>query len=378
MPDEPTISSAIDAARLGPKALDAWRRRMRWDERLDLSGADLAGVNLVGANLGTANLRGTNLRGAVLDHARLHESDLTGAILVQAHLWEVQASQSNWSGANVRHANLSSAQLVSADLSGAQLQSATLVGADLRGADLRRADLSGARLMDANLLEAGLQGATFTRAMFGQTVLAGVDLSSCTGLDSAFHLGPSVVGVDTLVRSRGRAPKGFLSGCGVPEKFIDDLNAVARTVVGYYTCFISYTQRDDAFSLRLYNDLQAAGISCWRWPEDAQWGQEIIREVDQAVRRYDKLVVILSEASLRAPAVLEEVERALEREGREGANVLFPVRLDDAVFSWDHPRKSNLVRKFIGDFSAWQDPESYRTTLKRLIDYLRAADPPQA
>ena len=137
----------------------------------------------------------------------------------------------------------------------------------------------------------------------------------------------------------------------------------------FYKCFISYTEADDAFSRKLYDDLQAAQVRCWRWREDAKWGNEIIREVDDAIRIYDKLVVILSAASLAAPAVLDEIERALEREARENRNVLFPVRVDDAVFSWQHPRQANLTRKVIGDFTRWTEPAAYRP---RSGDWLKA------
>jgi hypothetical protein len=58
-------------------------------------------------------------------------------------------------------------------------------------------------------------------------------------LESIKHHYPSTVGVDTLVRSRGRIPDAFLRGCGVPATWIEFLKwkdhdafeaAVARLV----------------------------------------------------------------------------------------------------------------------------------------------------
>ena len=59
-----------------------------------------------------------------------------------------------------------------------------------------------------------------------------------------------------------------------------------------------------------------------------------MRSIDEAVRLYDKLIVICSRESLQSPAVIREIERALQKEdemARQGKEpeVLFPLRLDD-------------------------------------------------
>ena len=96
-----------------------------------------------------------------------------------------------------------------------------------------------------------------------------------------------------------------------------------------------------------------------------------MREVDRAVRVYDKLVVICSDAALKAEPVIREIERALQREGREKKEVLFPITIDDAVFSWDHELQADVVRKNIGDFRNWRNVDSYKKSLHRLIRDLR-------
>ncbi len=97
----------------------------------------------------------------------------------------------------------------------------------------------------------------------------------------------------------------------------------------------------------------------------------MMREVDEAVRVYDKLVVICSKNSLKAEAVIREIERALQREQRDGKEILFPIRIDDSIFSWEHELQPDLLRKTIGDFLDWKNPESYRASLERLVRNLR-------
>lgn len=53
--------------------------------------------------------------------------------------------------------------------------------------------------------------------------------------------------------------------------------------------------------------------------------------------------------SLQSPAVLREIERALQREDTEGRDILLPVRIDDYVLNeWDHPRKADVISKVKG------------------------------
>jgi hypothetical protein len=147
-----------------------------------------------------------------------------------------------------------------------------------------------------------------------------------------------------------------------------------RTMAQRATCFISFTDADDAFAERLYKDLRAAGVRCWRWKEDARWGRALMGEVDQAIRAHDKLIVVCSQQSLAAEPVVREIERALQREQRDGTDVLFPIRLDEAIFSWDHALQADLVRKYVGDFRGWKDPVAYHGSLERLLRDLRLPD----
>ena len=99
--------------------------------------------------------------------------------------------------------------------------------------------------------------------------------------------------------------------------------------------------------------------------------------IDEAVRVYDKLIVICSEQSLNSPAVIREIERALQKEderARQGrdAEVLFPIRLDDYIFEWNHHRKADVIAKNVGDFRNWNEPERYKKAFERLLRDLQA------
>jgi Pentapeptide repeats (8 copies)/TIR domain len=163
------------------------------------------------------------------------------------------------------------------------LNEAGLSEADLRVADLRRADLRRAVLSGADLFGAVLSGADLSGARCGYTMFGALDLSEAEGLEAIEHLGPSTVGVDALVRSRGRIPEAFLRGCGLtpwevlaaslyqpelnPTGFVDlqyrilDAWTKGRSMIN--GCFISYSWKDAKFVDKLRDRLVAEGVNVW-------------------------------------------------------------------------------------------------------------------
>jgi hypothetical protein len=313
-----------------------------------------------------------------LNTAYLGHRDLSGARLWRADLRGVDLSHTNLRGADLRAADLAEANLLHADLCGADLTRADLSLVNLLRVDLSHANLQHSLLILTNLYETKLVNADLLGAMLSGTTISNIDLSEVKNLHAVEHLSPSSVSIDTIYKSHGNIPEKFLRGCGVPEDFITYMHSLTGKAIEFYTCFISFTEADDTFSERLYNDMQAARVRCWRWKEDAKWGKTLMRSIDEAVRVYDKLIVICSEQSLNSPAVIREIERALQKEdvvAREGkeAEVLFPIRLDDYIFTgWQHHRKADVVAKNVGDFRQWTEPESYKKALQRLIRDLKA------
>jgi hypothetical protein len=262
------------------------------------------------------------------------------------------------------------------DLSGADLSEADLHGADLRGADLSGADLNRAYLGGTNL----------DSARCGFTVFGGVDLSEAKGLELIEHRGPSLVGVDTLAHSRGRFPEAFLRGCGVPEAWIEYLPTLLGMLepIQFYSCFISHSSADKDFARRLHSRMCDEGLRVWFDEEDIKGGRELHPQIDEAIRAHDKLLLVLSEASLGSTWVRTELRRAWLAERREGARgrKLFPIRLVgyDRIKAWSVPDSTGEdlaeeVRKFfIPDFTRWKNRKAFETVFARLLRDLQAEE----
>jgi hypothetical protein len=344
----------VRIASWGAGGIDRWRAGFGIEQVLDLSGADLKGIDL--------------------SRAKLRHADFRGADLERANFFNSQADLANFEGANLRSARFEMASLCSANFSQADLTKANFWSADLSVANLNGANLREVILNYATLNRTLVSGAHFGGAEFLQTKLLNMDLSEAVGLDRISQRGGVCsIGVETLYQSKGRIPDNFLKHCGLSSTLITYLHSLVGRAIEFFSCFISYTEADDDFSQRLYNDLQGEGVRCWRWRDDAKWGSTLIGEVDLAIRLYDKLIVILSEHSLQSEPVIREIERALQKEAREKKEVLFPITLDDAIFSWQHPLAADVMRKVIGDFRQWKDPAAYKNSLKRLLDTLKSS-----
>jgi TIR domain len=101
-------------------------------------------------------------------------------------------------------------------------------------------------------------------------------------------------------------------------------------------------------------------------------GDVIQDRVDQAIRLHDKLLVIFSEHSVCSDWVAGEVEAALRREEREGKQILFPVRIDDAVQQTPLGWAGAIRRKRnIGDFRTWKEHDAYQQAFPRLLRDLK-------
>lgn len=351
------------------QGVEAWNRwRAETLENPDLSETDLSRANLREANFVRANFLVTDLTDADLTDANLFEADLMAAKLT---------------GANLTRAQLVQADLLSADATGADLTRANLCRADFTGATLNEAKLSGADLSGANFYEAKLSGADFENAEVVLTSFLNCDLSEVKGLDLVKHTGPSTIGIDTIYKSKAKIPKNFLRECGVPEGFITQMYSLvgAEEEIQFYSCFISYSSKDEDIARRLHSRMRDAHLRVWFAPEDIQGGKMLHEQIETAIRLYDKLLIVLSEASLQSDWVMTELRKARKAERQTGKRKLFPVRLLDMkrLKAWEcfdadsgKDLADELRQYFIPDFSNWKDHDQFEATFSRLLKDLRA------
>jgi hypothetical protein len=159
------------------------------------------------------------------------------------------------------------------------------------------------------------------------------------------------------------------------------MKSLTCSAFDFYSCFISYSTRDQEFADRLYADLQARGVRSWFAPHDIQAGKKIHEQIDDAIKVYDKLLLILSDASMSSTWVKTEIANARAREVQQKRQMLFPLSLVpfDRIKAWklfdadtgiDNARE--IREYFVPDFSNWKDHDVYTKAFDLLVRDLKA------
>lgn len=323
----------LDVLEKGVEEWNSWRAKNPVDHRLDLSDCELSDKNLNGADF---------------SFTQLHSSNFSGSLL----------SGANFSFADLRYVDFSYASLSGANLQRARLENVNFHSTKLSGADLSRSDI-------------------------GWVVFGNHDLSEVKGLDSLLHLGPTIIGVETIYLSQGKIPEAFLRGCGVPEDFIIHMPSLIAGAqpIQFYSCFISYSHAEKSFARRLHDALQGRGIRCWLDEHQLRPGDKIYTEVDRGIRLWDKVLLCCSEESLKSWWVENEIQIAFDKEQRlrkergEDVLALIPLNLDGYLLGggWASGLATQIKSRLAADFTGWEtDNSKFEAAFENLVRALRA------
>lgn len=209
--------------------------------------------------------------------------------------------------------------------------------------------------------------------------MGNINFSLVKGLETVLHRGPSTIGIDTIYESNANIPQRFLIGAGVPDDFISYIRSLVGHAIELFSCFISYSHHDEAFARRLYSKMRDQNLRVWSAPEDVKGGRKLHEQIDRAIQMHDRLLLVLSEHSLRSEWVTTEIRKARRIELKENRRKLFPIRLvnfeqirDWECFDADTGKDLAVeVREyFIPDFSQWKDHDCFEAAFDRLLNDL--------
>lgn len=114
--------------------------------------------------------------------------------------------------------------------------------------------------------------------------------------------------------------------------------------------------------------------------ENGRGGRKTLVQIDQAIRLYEKLLLVLSEDSMGSEWVKSEIRWARKAELRDKKQKLFPIRLVsmEAIQEWtcfnvDTGKDLAVeVREYhIPDFTNWKDHDAFEASFRRLLADLR-------
>ena len=326
---------------------------------------------------------GSDMKECKFNEARIERSNFNNAILIKSKLINTQIGgafggadffETDLSGATIT-AYLEDAFLVSADLSstrfvGARLKRASFGNNLFRDTIFVLSDLSDVHITSLSHIDAGTLAATTweTRRVLqatqeGKLELEGNDLREVQKL--------AALGMSTT--------KEFFIANGLTQsQVIQIYNNIPKimTAASRQSVFISYSSADEEFAQKLYAGLRDGGVRAWFAPHDMRGGRTIITQITDAISKAERLILALSEESMRSNWVATEILEARRAERETGTNKLFPVRIVDmeAIRRWQlfHSDTgedlARVVREYhILDFSSWRDALQMNQSTMQLV-----------
>lgn len=336
-------------------------------------------------------LPGINLEQTNLCRSYFHSTDFTNANFDGANLLYAE-----WAGIDLRNASFKNSFLKNFQLTGSSLDDSVLSRSDLTGAQIfstgmRNVLFDYCVLLFANFGSGDMSGADLTEAQMGWTSLGGNNLNTAKGLGNIRHSGPSPISFQTLSQSGGNISETFLRGCGLSDWEIENaklfnpnlsndefINIQYRMRELRFTqalqikpLFISYSHSDGAFVDSIEPHLNQTGIRFWRDIHHTTAGR-LERQIDQAIRSYPVVLLVLSANSVESDWVQHEARLARKLEKETGSDVLCPIALDDAwkTCRWPERLHEQIMEYNVLDFSQWQDAAAFDRMFTKLVEGL--------
>lgn len=320
-----------------------------------------------------------------------------GATIERSNFNQAKLARSKFTNAQISGA-FGAADFFEADLSGATIT------AYLEDAFLVSTDLSSARFIGAQLKGAFFGNNLYRETIFVMSDLSNVHVTSPSHIDDAtlaatayetrrvlqiIQDGKVALDGDDLREAQKSATLGMSTtrelfvANGVSQSHVIQIFNVMPTILGsstYQSVFISYSSADEEFAQRLYNDLRTSGVNVWFAPHDMRGGRTVITQVTDAIRKAERLILVLSEESMHSNWVATEILEARRAEKESNTNKLFPVRIVDleAIRRWQlfdsdtGEDLARIVREYhVLDFSSWRDALQMSESVTRLIRDLK-------
>lgn len=319
-----------------------------------LQGASLYGVKWQHTDLRNADLRGCTLSGIVLQGADISGADFTGAEMIDSDLRGVKAHGTTLVGVDAIACKTTLGDFTDADLSGATFGNATFSFTKLHHTTLTDVD--------------------FNNAIFDNTILADVDLSSARNLQSVRHYGPSDVGVATLVRSVA-VEMDFWRGCGVAEPTLMMLTEMRKPAL-FYPVYIAYAHPDRMFARAVQEGLRAVGVRCWLHEHQLEEHVDFYRALNLGARSQDRVLVVCSPASINSWWIAGQVTLAQHRaqqhrQDEPPAMMVLEVKDTTAADATDVVVRDKLRAYPSVDFNALEDQTAFMVQLEAVVQMLR-------
>jgi len=103
--------------------------------------------------------------------------------------------------------------------------------------------------------------------------------------------------------------------------------------VKFQSVFISYSFKNKKFAKRLNSALMSKGVITFLWEKDANGGKGLNKIMKENVNKFDRVLFIASEDSLRSIACQFELTEGRKKQEKLWKDIYFPIHIDNYLFN---------------------------------------------
>lgn len=103
--------------------------------------------------------------------------------------------------------------------------------------------------------------------------------------------------------------------------------------VEFQSVFISYSFKNKTFAKKLNSALMSKGVITFLWEKDARGGKGLNKIMKDNVNKFDRVLFIASEDSLRSTACQFELSEGRKKQEKLWKDIYFPIHIDSYLFT---------------------------------------------
>ncbi|PYQ26888.1 MAG: hypothetical protein DMF56_22170 [Acidobacteria bacterium] len=336
----------------------------RWEgyQYFSISDADAEGLRM----FASAQMNGTRYDRCNFEGSSLTDTRLRSVTFINSQFKFARAVRTRWEQVSCEASDFVHVSFDTATILAVTFSECTFTRASFVAAELEQTAFHGCFMDQSNVSRARLLATDLTPFCDSRKTLRLSD--------------PPVIDWRSVCRSiKSPTLHLLLLAFGMPDIIVHYLIDAARAVDPdmlfkmMRSTFISYGTPDREFAAALREILEQNGVRTFFFEKDAVPGERLHRVMHEGVNKYDRVILICSEASLIRPGVKNEIEETLAREARDGgASYLIPIARDDFVFEWKDALGYRIRDRVVADFTrATPGSDEFKTALQKLLTALR-------
>lgn len=367
------------------KLLDLIKKGETTFSGADFSGENLDGLEIDGSSLlfSYANFKGASLRGAKIRQLNLlgsnfQEADLSGSTFELCMMIAVDFYQATCKGTNFFGGTFEDSCLVSTDFSYSNLLNVDFQNSLVGYTDFRGTSIGFLRNFDkVKMAEVPQEMKSQISSKYVPVHIDMQTIKLTAEMQRKIH---ESEGLEGVAATPNQHITSFFEKNGVDSAFINAYRSLySRREEKTQSVFISYSTSDQSFADWLYKELRNKEVKVWYAPKDMVGGKTIHDQVRAAIQSYDRVLLVLSDNSIKSKWVMTEISHAYSREKNRNEKVLFPISIVnyDTLQKWElfdsdegHDLAKYIRSYFVPDFTLWQRGENISQEVTKLIQAL--------